>query len=293
MTFSGDFLQNLPWLIAAVLAAVAYVRAWRRAARRGSAHPRWRLAAFLAGIACALVAVVGPVEHYGNQALWVDFLGFLLLTMIAAPLLVLGAPITLAFRVMSTTGRRRLRLVLRGPIGYALTFPVTTWLAFAVVTYTWQFSSLTDIAARHALIRDFQQACLLLVSLLFWAPAILADPLRWRMNNPMRALYVFVEMTHKGLFGGMFLSMNGVFHDDFAAHAASWAPAPIMDQRIAILVLWVGGNLVFLVALGAIVASWFRYERRNERRTDQRLERQRAAARQRTAALDQVFRRPV
>src|SRR5438045_6998825 len=33
-------------------------------------------------------------------------------------------------------------------------------------------------------------------------PIFCADPLRWRMAYPLRALYVFVEMTHKGHAAG-------------------------------------------------------------------------------------------
>jgi cytochrome c oxidase assembly factor CtaG len=100
-------------------------------------------------------------------------------------------------------------------------------------------------------------------------------------------------MTHKGLFGGMFLSLNTAIHHGFAGRAPSWAPDPMTDQRTAILILWIGGNLVFLVALVAMVFKWVAYEQRNQRRTDRRLALQREAARKRKAALEQVFTRPV
>jgi cytochrome c oxidase assembly factor CtaG len=174
-----------------------------------------------------------------------------------------------------------------------VTFPVATWLAFAVVTYIWQFTTLTDLAARNAAARDLQLATLLLVGLLFWLPAVAADPVRWRLAYPVRALYVFVEMTHKALFGGMFLSMNHAFHRDFAARAPDWAPSPMMDQRAAILILWIGGNLIFLLALILIVAGWIAYDARAARRADWRLALERAARERRRQALDQVFRRPV
>jgi cytochrome c oxidase assembly factor CtaG len=111
------------------------------------------------------------------------------------------------------------------------------------------------------------------------------------MAYPLRALYVFVEMTHKGLFGGMFLSMTSPFHDEFAANLPAWAPSPMDDQRLGILVLWVGGNLIFMVALVGLVARWLQYERRNAHRTDWRLRLRRQAEARRKAAIEQVFRR--
>ena len=286
------FTFDVPWLIAISLAGAWYAWAWGRSRRSGrTPHPAGRLLAFFAGLLALVPAVAGPLEYYGNQVLWVNFTAFLVVTMIAAPLLLLGSPVTLAFRISSPRGRRWLRSVIRSRVFAALTFPVVTWLAFAVVTYVWQFTGLFEAAARHGAVRDIQLATLLLVSLAFWAPALCADPLRWRMAYPLRALYVFVEMTHKGLFGGMFLSMSSPFHKGFAASLPAWAPSPIDDQRLGILVLWVGGNLIFLVALVGLVARWLQYERRNAHRTDWRLRLSREAEARRKAAIDQVFRR--
>ncbi|HMO96933.1 MAG TPA: cytochrome c oxidase assembly protein, partial [Tepidiformaceae bacterium] len=141
-----------------------------------------------------------------------NFTGFLVLTMIAPALILLGAPLTLAFRTASAPRRASLRRIYRSRLAAMITFPVFTWLLFAVVTYIWQFTALTDRAVENAFLRDAQQASSLAVGLLFWLPALAADPLRWRLAYPLRALYVFVEMTHKGLFGGMFLSMNNAMH---------------------------------------------------------------------------------
>ncbi len=149
-----DLLQrlafDLPWLLLVPL-GLWYARAWWRVARGGPrrSHPAWRLAAFEAGLVLVLVATVSPLEAWGNRVLWVNFTGFLVLTMLAAPLLVLGAPLTLAFRVGSARGRGRLRAFYRSRFVTALTFPIVAWLLFAVLTYLWQFTRLTDDAAAH------------------------------------------------------------------------------------------------------------------------------------------------
>ena len=213
--------------------------------------------------------------------------------MIAPPLILLGSPVTLAFRALHSPGRRRLRAVLRSRAMKVLAFPVFAWLTFAVSTYLWQFTSLTDFAARNVFVRDLQQASLLLVGLCFWYPAICADPVPWRMAHPLRALYVFVEMTHKGLFGGMFLSASTPFHDRFAANLPAWAPGPMTDQRAAILILWIGGNMIFVVALIAILAAWARFEVRNAARIDVRLHRAREEQARKRAAMDRVFSKPI
>jgi putative membrane protein len=280
---------DVPWLAVALGAVGFYGLAFRRSRQVGSPHPTWRLLSFLGGIVFVMVATLSPLEHYGNQLLWANFTGFLLLTMIAPALILLGAPLTLAFRVLGPAGSAHLRKAYRHPVVAILTFPVLSWFGFAVVTYVWQFTGLADLAAENVFVRDFQLASSLAIGLLFWLPVVAADPMRWRLPYPLRALYVFVEMTHKGLFGGMFLSMQTAMHPGFAASVPAWGPEPLIDQRIAILILWIGGNLVFLVGLVAILLGWLRYEQRNQRRVDWRLRLQREAAERRRRALDQVF----
>jgi putative copper resistance protein D len=285
----------LPWLAVVLILSALYVRAYRKAARIDSLnrHPRWKLLLFHAGLLALLIAVFSPVEYHGNRVLWVDLTSFLLITMIAAPLLLLGSPLTLAFRISGPIGRRRLRWFYRSTLMRVLTFPIFSWLAFAIATYVWQFTKLPEFAARHVLVRDVEFLTLILVSLCFWLPALCADPLRWRMSYPLRVLYVFVELAHKALFGAMFLSMDRPFHTHFASNPPSWAPSAIMDQRYGILIAWMGGNVIFMLTLAFLIARWMQYEGRNQHRIDYRLALAREAERRRRAALDQVFRKPV
>ena len=136
------------------------------------------------GLALVFVATQSPLEHYGNQLLWADFGGMLLLTMIAPPLILLGSPLTLAFRASGPRGRARLRRLYRGRTARIVAMPIVSWLLFAVVTYAWQFMGITEDAAANVFVRDVQQLSLFAVSLLFWWPALCADPVAWRMNHP-------------------------------------------------------------------------------------------------------------
>ena len=290
-SFSFDAL----WALALVAAAAAYLAGVRRLAATSPRvpHSRWRTSSFLAGLLLIGLAVMSPLHTFGDELLWVNFSGFLVLTMIAPPLLALGAPLTLAFRVSTPRGRRRLRRAYRSRLAGFFTFPVNAWFLFAALTYVWQFSHLTEIAARNWAVRDLQQSSLLLVGMCFWYEALAIDPVKWRMALPMRALFVGVEMVHKGLFGGMFLSLSSPFHDEFVANAPSWAPSPMVDQRLAILILWIGGNVIFLAAIICLIAAWLRYEDRHQHRVDRQLRLAREAQRLRRAAIDQVFTRGV
>lgn len=289
------FAFDLPWLALFVLLAVPYSVAWSRLARTNPRvpHPRWKLFSWYAGILCLYIGILSPIEHYGNQLLWVSFTSFLFITMLAPPLLLWASPITLAFRVLGPTGRTRLRNATRTQAARLLTFLPIPWLLFAVVTYLWQFGTPADWAAESVWVRDLQQATLLLVALLFWFPALGADPLRWRANYPTRALYLLVEMTHKALFGAFFLSLSTPIHSGYAERLPAWGPSALEDQVMAIVVLWLGGNLVFLAAVAGLATRWIRQDAADGRRIDRRLARAREDERRRKEALQQVFNRPI
>jgi putative membrane protein len=289
------FSFDIPWILLIIAPTVLYVVGVRRlnAQHPRVPHPAWKTALFLTGMVALALGVLSPIEYYGNQTLVMDFFGFLLITMVAPPLILLASPLTLAFRVSGKANRRRLRMAYRSRTAALLTFPVVSGLLFASVTYLWQFSALTDTAAHNDVVRDAQQFTLLVVSLIFWVPALCADPVRWRIGYPLRALYVFVEMTHKGLFGGMFLSMSHPVHTYIATHLPAYAPTGIEDQRNAILVLWLGGNVIFVGVLVGLVVRWVQYEMRATVRTDQRLAKANEAARRKRAALEQVFQKTV
>lgn len=281
------------WLAVIISLGALYAWAFKRALRAGFEHPRWRMVSFGVGLLVLALGVISPIAHYGRGVLWIDFTGFLLITMVAPPLMLFGAPLTLAFRASGKRGRKRLRRFYRSRLATVFTFPVATWLLFAVVTYLWQFTEWTELASRDTFARHAQQFSLATVGVLFWMPAVAADPMRWRLPHPLRALYIFVEMTHKALFGAMFLSMSRAFHDSASRNAPAWAPEALADQRVAILILWIGGNMVFLAVLVGVINRWLAYEQRNQRRTDLRLRLARERAQRRRAALDQVFTRGV
>ncbi|HEY6056921.1 MAG TPA: cytochrome c oxidase assembly protein, partial [Candidatus Limnocylindrales bacterium] len=66
----------------------------------------------------------------------------------------------------------------------------------------------------------------------------------------------------------------------------SWGPTPLADQQAAGGLMWVTGDLMFLVAVLAIVFTWMRHEERETVRLDARLDAERAAIRDREVLLE-------
>src|SRR5438445_10160741 len=116
-------LLRAPWVLATIVVSAVWY--WRgsqrpnlRAVGTGSRRrvaPRRGLC-FAAGLATLLVALDSPVERLADDWFWAHMLQHVLLMLVAAPLLVLGAPWLPFWRPLPLEFRRRLaRSIVKSP----------------------------------------------------------------------------------------------------------------------------------------------------------------------------------
>ncbi|HEY7970563.1 MAG TPA: cytochrome c oxidase assembly protein, partial [Candidatus Limnocylindrales bacterium] len=173
--------------LALVAAAVVWVRLVRQVNRAHPANPvpRRRTVCFLLGLAAVAVALMSGIDTYDTTLFSIHMVQHLLLTLLAAPLIVLGAPITLLLRASTPHVRHRVILpILHSRVLRAITFPVVTWVLFAATMWWTHFSAIFNASLENPAIHDLEHALYLTVGLLFWWPAIGLDPSPWRMSHP-------------------------------------------------------------------------------------------------------------
>jgi putative membrane protein len=274
-SFPGVLLQWRlePLLVVALAAAaIAWVFLARRVAARHPGHPQpaWRSAAFLGGLAVLGVALTSPIEAYEGALFSVHMLQHMLLELVAAPLLLLGAPATLALRAASPSVRARLLTVLHSRLVTVLSFPLLAWVLFAAVNWGWHFSTLYDQALETPWLHDLQHLTFLGAALLFWWPVVGADPARWRLPHPVRLFYLFLAMPQNSFLGIALMSAPAALYPHYLTNVRDWEPTPAVDQSVGGMLMWVGGDVVFLLAMGFVVAAWVRAEDRRTARVDAR-----------------------
>lgn len=266
-------------IVPLVLVAALYAWAVRRvdAAHPGNRHPAHRTWLFMAGLVAIAVALTSPIEAYEGLLFSVHMIQHMLLELVAAPLLLAGAPITLALRVSSPRVRRGLLAVLQSRVVHVISFPVIAWVLFAAVNWGWHFSTLYDQALENELLHYFQHATFLGAALLFWWPAIGADPSPWRLPHPMRLFYLFLAMPQNSFLGVALLQTSTVLYPHYVTNGRTWGPSPLEDQHLGGVLMWVVGDMAFLAGMAVVVALWVRHEERRTSRLDARLAADRAA----------------
>ena len=262
-----------------LLSAAAYLWAARRVNREhpGNRQPRFRSWLFLAGLAAIGVALLSPIEAYEGSLFSVHMVQHMLLELVAAPLLLAGAPITLALRVSTPSVRRRLLSILQSRLMHAVSFPVVAWVLFAAVNWGWHFSVLYDQALENQALHYLQHASFLGVALLFWWPVIGADPSPWRLPHPVRILYLFLAMPQNSFLGVALSSASTVLYPHYVTNGRAWGLSPLEDQALGGVIMWVVGDVIFLAAMMGVVLLWMRYEDRRTDRLDRRLAAERLA----------------
>ena len=261
-------------------AAVAYLQARRRLVAGGVVWPARRTVYFLSGIAAIAVALLSPVEAYDTVLFSVHVAQHMLLTMVAAPLLALGAPITLALRVSGARTRRRMVRVLHSPPVRLVGNPLVAWVLFTLSLYGLYFSPLFDLTLRQPLVHDLVHLHFLTAGLLFWWPVVGLDPSRWRLPHIARLGYVFLMVPFHAFLGVAIMNSGRVLAPTLESFQRSWGPAPLADQQVGGAILWGAGDLITLAAVLGVLVAWASYEEKVVAvREDRRLARERATGR--------------
>ena len=268
--------------------ALAWILAVRRvnAAHPANPVPRSRTLAFLGGLFAIAFALQSGIDQYDTALFSIHMVQHVLLILVAAPLIALSGPVTLALRVARPDIRRRYLLpILHSRPVRLLSHPVVAWLLLAAVMWGTHFSPLFDAALENPWLHDLEHLLFLVTALLFWWPAVARDPAPWRMPHPGRVMYVFLQMPQNTFLAVVILFASGPLYPHYATLNRPWGPSPLVDQQLAGAVMWLAGDFIFIGAIIAIVASWMRFEERDSARADRQAATEEVAIRAREVVL--------
>ena len=253
-------------------AALGYLVADGRVRRAHGRVPRPRARlAFFAGLGVVVIALTGPIDAAVTTSFSIHMVQHLLITMVAPPLLLLGAPITLALQAWPGTPRRWLLATLRSGPARLFGNPLVAWALFFVVLWGIHFTGIYEAALHNNGLHALEHVALLVTALLFWMPIVRADPAPSGLSYPARILYLFVAMPAMAFLGLTIVSSRQVLYPTYA-HAEGVARA-LADQRAAGAIMWAGTMVLIVPALGFVLLDWVRADEREAARVDARLER--------------------
>jgi putative membrane protein len=226
-----------------------------RALRRP--FPRLAVAAFGAALVVVAGALLGPLDDLADESLAWHMVQHLLLISLAAPLLLLGAPLRLALGALPPRGAAALARVLNARAVRVLTHPGVAWAQFVVVLYGAHFSPLYEAALENEAVHACEHALFLASALVFWTPVLAVAPSPHAPPHPVRILMLFLALPASAFLGFAFYVTKHVLYAHYAAR-----PGALDDQVAGGAVMWIAGGTPLLIALLCCIAAWGAREQR-------------------------------
>lgn len=259
-----------------VLAAGLYLWAVHRLHRRGDHWSRARTVSWLVGgLGSIAVATLSGLAAYDDALFSLHMVQHMILTMVAPIFLALGAPVTLALRVLPvrSPARRGLLAVLHSRVARVLTFPLIPFLIFVGSPYALYLTGWYPATLDNPWLHEAMHAHFLLAGCLFFWPLIGLDPVPGRMPHPMRMLILVATLPAHAVLGLTIMNSSVLIAGaHYMAVDLAWSN-PVSEQRVAGGLLWGSGDIVGLLMLGVAAYQWMKASEREAVREDRRLDR--------------------
>ncbi len=276
-----DWYPQLFFTVGLLAGAIWYARAVRRLHARGDTWPKLYTASWYAGLLVVAATTQTGVNRYGEIMFSVHMAQHMLLSMVAPPLLALGAPITLALRYLPAAGHRDSRgarawilAILRSPVFRVLSNPIVALGLFVASTFGLYFSGLfADLMASHAGHVAMSVHFLLTGCLLFW-PLVSPDPIPHRPGHGLRMFALVILVPFHAFFGLAIITDTHVLAASWYDRLhRMWGASLLSDQRTGGgIAMALTEPVAFLVA-GVILMQWSRADARKAKAFDRKSDR--------------------
>ena len=251
---------SLPvWLtLSIVLTAGIYFAGWVAIRRtRPEYFNVLRLASFMAGLAILWLAIGSPLDGFADAMLSAHMVEHLLLMSVVPPLLLYGWPVVPLLRGIPAPMRRAVisPLIRSSPlrrIGHWLATPLVAWLAMNTAFLGWHIPAAYDFALEHENWHAVEHLCFLGTSILFWWCILRPWPAAANRRNWGILIYLISADVVNTLLSAFLAFCGRPVYPYYLDRPNPFQIAPLDDQVLGAVIMWVLGSLVFLIPAMAI-----------------------------------------
>ena len=255
--------------LAFIAIAVLYQFAWFRL-RHNSRYKIsvWRALAFHSGLVFVWIAFASRVALLEHQSLTAHMIGHILLSSVAAPLLLLGIPFhplktspqTIPNSSASPTNVSN-RL---SPAHFyrAVTNPLFCWISSVAVLLFWHVPSIFAFSMHHSPLHAVEKITFLATGLLFWSPIITRQQNLQRWPRWTMPLYLLFATLPCDILSAFLVFCDRVVYTSYhGAHAPVFNSA-LADQQCAGALMWVAVTFLYLTPAVIITMNELRRDHR-------------------------------
>jgi putative membrane protein len=217
---------------------------------RGGQATRRQITLFSCGVGVLLLASDWPLHDLAERYLYsAHMVQHMLMTFVAAPLLLLGTPEWLARRILQRT--RLLR-----PVRF-LGRPVPDLIQFNVILVLSHWPLVVDGTLENHPLHFVAHAVLLVSALLMWLPIVSPLPEVPQARPPTKMLYLFLQ-TIVPTVPASFLTFGSTPLYHFYEHVPRlWGLSALNDMQIAGLTMKIVGGFYLWTVIAVIFFRWY------------------------------------
>jgi putative membrane protein len=172
----------------------------------------------------------------------------ILFAFVVPPLLLLGLPPWLLRMLLGRGARFK--------IVRFLTRPIPALLLFNAAVAAMHWSVIVDLQSRSQLFHLGFHVVLISTGLLMWSVVVAPLPELRRLSEPARMLYLFLQSVIPTVPSSFLTFSSGVMYASYEDAPRVWGLDLVTDQRIAGLIMKIGGGLLLWSAIAYMFFKW-------------------------------------
>ena len=273
----GDYLLAWSWepltLFLVGLLGVAYIRGWRGLRPlKLRVVTNWHVASFVTGLTLLLLTLISPLDTLGGRLFAFHMTQHMLLTHVAVPLILLGAPVLPVLRGMGYGIRRVMVIKLaKAPLAryffHILIHPLFSLAVFVAAIWAWHVPSAYSAAINNDFAHIAQHASFIGAATLFWWSIIDPTPIQGKVPYLGRLVVVVLALSLTFPLAAMLTFARVPWYEPYIAQAPLWGLDAMTDQQIGGLIMWVGGIAPYFIAIAGLFIVAVRRDEEDTRRS--------------------------
>jgi cytochrome c oxidase assembly factor CtaG len=212
---------------------------------------------FLGGLLAVWAAVGSPLGELDDELLSVHMVQHLLLSVVAAPLILLAAPAVPLHHAMP-------RCVILGGLaplirsrsmrawGRLLTEPALCWSVATAIVIGWHTPSLFQLGLRSHAWHTVEHASFLGSGLLFWWPVVQPWPSQARWPQWSIPLYLFLGTLPCDVLSAFLAFSDRVVYSAYLSAPRHFGLSALQDQECAGAIMWLSVTVAYVIPAAVI-----------------------------------------
>jgi cytochrome c oxidase assembly factor CtaG len=244
-----------------IIVALVYMRGWFQLRRLlPDLASQWWPCAFLCGLFAVWAAVGSPLAALDEELLSVHMVQHLLLSAIAAPLILLGTPaLPLLYGTPRLLVLNGLAPLLRSPLVRVLVRvlrePACCWSAAIAVFIGWHSPVLFQLALRSEFWHAVEHTSFLGTALLFWWPIVQPWPSTARWPRWSVPLYLFLATLPCDGLSAFLAFSDRVVYPAYLSVPRHFGLSVLQDQQYAGAIMWLCVTVSYVIPAVVITTN--------------------------------------